>query len=33
VHLSVYLPKGLNHTELLAQLAALGGTVSIEESQ
>ena len=29
VHLSVYLPKGLNHTELLAQLAALGGTVSI----
>ena len=33
VHLSVYLPKGLNHTELLAQLAALGGTVSIEKSQ
>ena len=33
VHLSVYLPKNLNHTQLLAKLAALGGMVSIEESQ
>ncbi len=33
VHLSVYLPRELNHTRLLAQLAALGGMVSIEESQ
>ncbi len=33
VHLSVYLPRELNHTALLAQLAALGGMVSIEESQ
>lgn len=33
VHLSVYLPRELNHTVLLAKLAALGGMVSIEESQ
>ncbi len=33
VYLSVYLPRELNHTALLAQLAALGGMVSIEESQ
>ena len=33
VHLSLYLPKNLNHTQLLATLATLGGMVSIEESQ
>ncbi len=33
VHLSVYLPRELNHTLLLAKLATLGGLVSIEESQ
>ena len=33
VHLSVYLPKNLNHTRLLATLSTLGGMVSIEESQ
>ena len=33
VHLSVYLPKGINHTKLLARLSTLGGIVSIEEGQ
>ena len=33
VHLSVYLPKNLNHTRLLATLSTLVGMVSIEESQ
>ena len=33
VHLSLYLPKNLNHTQLLATLATLGGMVSIEERQ
>ena len=33
VHLSVYLPKEINHTMLLARLSTLGGIVSIEEGQ
>ena len=33
VHLSVYLPKEINHTLLLARLSMLGGIVSIEEGQ
>ena len=33
VHLSVYLPKEINHTMLLARLSTLGGIVSIDEGQ
>lgn len=33
VHLSLYLPKHLTHTRLLAKLSTLGGIVSIEEIQ
>lgn len=33
VHLSVYLPRGINHTELLARLSTVDGMVTIEEGQ
>ena len=33
VHLSVYLPRGINHTELLARLSTVEGMVTIEEGQ
>ncbi len=33
VHLSVYLPRDINHTELLALLSTVDGMVSIEEGQ
>jgi putative Mg2+ transporter-C (MgtC) family protein len=33
VCLTAYLPKGINHAELLARLSVLDGIVSIEESQ
>ena len=33
VHLSIYLPRGINHTELLARLSTVDGMVTIEEGQ